>query len=292
MTSEQQYTIGIIGFGFVGKAIYHGFAQTTNFRIYDINPFESVDTFEEVLAESDFIFVCLPTPTDFVTGGQDRSIIDGVVQQCALLLEDTKRILIIKSTVVPGTTQSYIDKYPNVNIVFNPEFLTERTSRLDFINQSRIILGGKQENTQKVEKLYRLRFPSVPICHVTATVAEAVKYFTNCFFAAKVSICNEFYEICQSLGIDYDKTMAITMLDGRIGNSHWQVPGPSGGFGFSGSCFPKDLNAFMFKAKELGIDPVMLKAAWEKNLQVRKDQDWLEIRQSASRRGRAQEKRI
>lgn len=280
--SAQTHTIGIIGFGFVGKAIHHGFAQTTDFRIYDINPLESINTFEEVATESDFIFVCVPTPTDFETGEQDRSIIDGVVEQCAALLKDTKRILIIKSTVVPGTTQSYINKYPGVRIVFNPEFLTERTFKLDFINQARIVLGGQQKDTQEVEKLYCLRFPSTPICHTTATTAEAVKYFANCFFAAKVSICNELYEVCQSLGIDYNEAMGITITDGRIGNSHWQVPGPSGGYGFSGSCFPKDINAFIAREKELGVDPMMMEAAWKKNLQVRKEQDWLNIRQSAS----------
>lgn len=274
----MKYTIGIVGFGFVGKAIHHGFAQTADFRIYDIDPLESVNTFEETLTESDFIFVCLPTPTDFETGEQDKSIIDEVVSRCIPFLENTKRILIIKSTVVPGTTQSYIDQYPNTRIVFNPEFLTERTFRLDFINQSRIVLGGAPEDTMKVEELYRSRFPSTPICHTTATAAEAVKYFSNCFFAAKVSICNEFYQICQALGIDYNETMGMTIMDGRIGNSHWQVPGHDGHLGWGGKCFSKDLNALTYYIKKLGVAPTMLKAAWEKNLEVRREHDWLHIK--------------
>jgi len=282
---EQTFTIGIIGFGFVGKAIQHGFAQTTNFRIYDVNPLESLDTLEDTVYYSDFIFVCVPTPTNFETGEQDNSIVDSVVDQCAPLISNTHKILIIKTTTVPGTTQKCIDKYPQCRIVFNPEFLTERTFRLDFINQSRIILGGNIEDTKEVEKLYRSRFPTTPVFHTSATAGEMVKYFCNCFFAVKVSFMNEMYQFCEKLGLEYNEVAGMVLADGRIGNSHWQVPGPADKqFGFGGKCFPKDLNALMDLGKKLGIDPMVMEAAWKKNLEVRKDLDWYRIKGAVSER--------
>jgi UDPglucose 6-dehydrogenase len=274
---NENYTIGLIGFGFVGKAIQHGFSQTCDFRIYDLNPLESVNTFEQVMAESDFIFVGVPTPSNFETGEQDNSIMDATVERCAPYLENTNKVLILKSTIVPGTTQGYIDKYPNMRIIFNPEFLTEKSFRLDFINQARIVLGGKKENTELVEKLYRQRFPTTPAFHTNATAAETVKYVCNCFFSVKLSFFNEIYQICEKLSIDYKEVLGMVMADGRIGNSHWAVPGLDGQKGFGHKCFPKDLNALIARAKELGVDPTVMQATWKKNLEVREDHDWTRI---------------
>lgn len=282
----MKYTIGIIGFGFVGKAIQHGFAQTTDFRIFDVNPLESVNTFEETVNESDFIFVCVPTPTDFETGEQDISIVDSVVDRCAPFLSGTNKVLVIKTTAIPGTTQRYIDKYPDMRIVFNPEFLTERTFRMDFLNQSRIILGGKAEDTKLVEELYLSRFPSTPIFHTSATGGELVKYFCNCLFATKIAFLNEMYQYCEALGLDYNQIIAMVLADGRIANSHCDVPGHDGQLGFGGKCFPKDLNALIDLGKKIGVDAKLMKAAWEKNLEVRKDQDWYRIKGAVSERKR------
>lgn len=281
---EEEFVIGIVGFGFVGKALQHGFAQTTDFRIYDTQPRESINTFEEVVTESDFIFVCVPTPMDLENGRIDLSIVESVVDDAAPFVEGSDRILVIKTTVVPGTCQWLHDKHPHVRIAHNPEFLTERSYRLDFINQSRIVLGGEREDTDRLERLYRLRFPTTPICHTDWTTAEMVKYASNCFFAAKVSVCNEFYDICQALGISYQEVMEMVMLDGRIGNSHWMVPGHDGDRGYGGKCFPKDMNALINRCKELGIDPIMLEAAWEKNMQIRQNHDWLNIKGAVSKK--------
>ena len=283
---NDNYTIGIVGFGFVGKAIQHGFAQTTDFRIFDVNPLESIHTFEEVVTQSDFIFVCVPTPSNFETEEPDLTIMDETIEKCAPFVKGTNRILILKSTLLPGATQKYIDKYPGVRIIFNPEFLTERSFRLDFINQSRVILGGNLEDTKMVEKLYKTRFPTTPVFHTNATAAEMVKYFANCFFACKVSFMNEMYQICEKLGISYDEVIGMVLADGRIGNSHWQVPGHDRQMGFGGKCFPKDLTALIYHAKELGVDPKVMEAAWKKNLEVRKDQDWHRIKGAISNKTR------
>lgn len=231
-------TIGIIGFGFVGKAIHHGFAQWADFRIYDKNPTLSLHTFEEVAHESDFIFICLPTPTDFETGSIDLSIIDDAIDRLGAICdgEGPDPIVVIKSTVVPGTIERYRRKHPQMCLVFNPEFLTERTSKLDFINQSRIILGGSQVGMNELEELYKVRFPGTPIFKTTSTAAELVKYMANCFFAVKVSFMNEMNQVCKKLGLEYKEVIAMVLADGRIGNSHWQVPGHDGHFGWGGKC--------------------------------------------------------
>jgi len=274
---NTKYTIGIIGFGIVGKALQHGFAQTTDFRIYDINPVISENTIEEVCNDSDFIFICVPTPMDGETGISDYSIVEDTIKKCRPHVKDSRKILIIKSTVVPGTTELLQEKYPDVRIVFNPEFLTARSFRLDFINTSRIILGGYSDDVRTVYKLYRQRFPNTPILCTDPTSAEAAKCFANCFFATKVALCNEFYDICEGLEIDYNNVMGLVMRDGRIGNSHIDVPGHDGDRGFGGLCFPKDINATIKKAEDVGVDPIIMKAAWNTNLRVRKNKDWLYI---------------
>ena len=273
--SKKRDTIGIIGFGYVGRAIQHGFAQTCDFRIYDINPTISENTLEEVCKDSEYIFVCVPTPMKS-TGECDISIVEYTVKKCHKYLKNTDKILIIKSTVVPFTTYMLKNKYPHMRIVFNPEFLTARTYKLDFINSARIILGGNIADTRKVEILYRKRFPdkSVPIYHTDSTTAETVKELANCFLATKVLLCNEFYDICDKIGVDYNEVMEMILADGRIGRSHTDVPGHDSKRGISGVCFPKDMNAMIHMAKALGVEPMIMEAAWKKNLQVRPKKDW------------------
>lgn len=274
---SKKPTIGLVGFGLVGRAIHHGFALTADFRIYDKNPKLSENTFEETVKDSDFIFICVPTPMKKKTGEADISIIDRVLNDISQIGPKENHVIIIKSTIPPGTTEIFKLMYPDLNIIHNPEFLTARSYRLDFINQSRIILGGDRKDCKKVEKLYRIRFPHTPLYITDSITAEMTKYTANCFFATKLSFFNEMYDICQKLGISYKEVCKLVIADGRIGNSHYDVPGHDKKRGFSGLCFPKDINALIYKAKELGIDPIILKAAWEKNLKVREKRDWEEI---------------
>ena len=101
-----------------------------------------------------------------------------------------------------------------------------------------------------------------------------IKYFTNCYLSTKVSFANEMYEICQGLGIDYDKVIEYAQHDERLGYSHWNVPGPDGDFGYGGHCFPKDVKALMHEASQLGINFTLLKATDSKNNHVRKNRNW------------------
>ena len=110
-----------------------------------------------------------------------------------------------------------------------------------------------------------------------------IKYVKNTFFATKVSFANEMYQICQKLNVDYAKMIEIAKNDDRMGWEHWRVPGPTMGegqcvgkymHGFAGPCLPKDIQAFIMLAQSLGIDPKVMIAAWEKNLEVRPERDW------------------
>ena len=137
--------------------------------------------------ESEFIFVSVPTPMNIGHGGEiDLSILDQVLDQIEKVNQQSNNIVIVKSTAVPGTTLKYIERYPTLNIVFNPEFLTERTARLDFINTSRIVIGAEhKELSQRVKELYRDRFTATQIIETDTQSAEFIKYMCNCFFSLK-----------------------------------------------------------------------------------------------------------
>ena len=274
----KMYDIGIIGNGFVGSAISAGFVLHVNdIFIYDVDPAKSTTTLQSVLDNSQFIFVCVPTPMKPKAGGEiDTSILDTILYKINRM-NRRNNVIIIKSTIIPGTMERYIEEFPLLNLVFNPEFLTERRARLDFINASRVVLGGKDELVNRVEKLYRDRFPVVPILKTDVATAQLIKYMVNCFFAVKISYMNEIKQLSDIVGANWDDTIEGFISDGRIGNSHIDVPGHDGDVGFGGKCFPKDINALIYKCKQVGVTPHVTEAAWKKNKEVRSDLDWYDI---------------
>ncbi len=274
----MKFNIGIIGKGFVGSAVSVGFSPSTGFdsniRSYDKIEQKSTHSLEETVNESSVIFISVPTPS-LKTGKIDLSIVESLFEDISRVNKNSENVFLLRSTVVPGTSKKIADKFPNLNIVFNPEFLTERSAYFDFINQSRVILGGNQKHTAIVAELYKSRFGQyLPIIQTDYQSAEMIKYMNNLFFATKVSFLNEMYQIADKSNVDWNTAVEGFILDGRIGHSHLQVPGPDGKFGFGGSCFPKDIQALIMYAKELGINPSVLLGVWEKNLDVRPERDW------------------
>jgi len=261
-------TIGIIGNGFVGESQAFAFSPTTDVRIYDIDPLKASHTLEETL-QQEFVFVCLPTPMT-MDGVQDISYIENFFESITPN-EDT--IFIIKSTVLPGTTSKLIDKY-GYNIIFSPEFLTERTAKLDMLTQARIIFGGSEELTNRVEELFTDRFMNRHIIHTNSTTAEYIKYMNNTFFATKVAVMNEFYRLSQLIDVDWKTALYGFTADGRVGDSHLHVPGPDGKLGYGGTCFPKDVNAIINFAKEHGVSMNAIEGGWNTNVEVRPERDW------------------
>ena len=267
-------SIGIVGQGFVGTAVRVGFENRVTVETYDKYSREksTCSTLEELVERTKMLFVCLPTPMN-----PDGSCDTSIIEETILKIDNvgTKdHVVIIKSTVLPGTTEKLNDRCTKIQVVFNPEFLTEANYIEDFKNQARIILGGPRPGTTKVKTLYKKVFQETPIIKTGSTIAELVKYFTNCFLASKVSFANEFKQVCDKVNADFDKVVEYALYDKRIGKTHFSVPGPDGKLGFGGSCFPKDLNAFISLAIEAGINPAIMSATWEKNLELRPEKDW------------------
>jgi len=270
--------IGIIGQGFVGGAIKEGFKDHFSLFLYDkFSDGKSNTNLEGVVANADVIFVCVPTPMDARTGEASISIVEEVISEIDDIAGDLGKnpTLIIKSTVPPGTTQHCNDISRYCEVVFNPEFLTEANAVNDFKNQNRIIIGtcdGYQAD--EVVAIFRKVFPDVLIPVTESQEAEMCKYITNTFLSVKVSFANEIYDICEAHGIDYEVAKDLAILDPRLGNSHWMVPGPDGDRGFGGHCFPKDLHGLCYVAEEFGVDVDVLKATLTTNNRVRADRDW------------------
>lgn len=265
--------IGIIGQGFVGNAVNIGMSSGFPIKAYDvISEKSNVSSITELYNDSDVIFVCLPTPMK-KSGECDISIVDGVMSQLNEL--GGNKIVILKSTVPPGTCDSLQEKYQNIDLMFNPEFLTEANAVSDFINQDRIVLGGRnQESLLRVRDMFRRTFSSTPIMITDCKSAEMIKYVTNCFLSVKVSFANQMYDLCKSFGMDYASIIDIAKLDKRLGDSHWKVPGPDGDRGYGGHCFPKDMSALLFFGQQHGVNLTLIEESINYNNAIRTDRDW------------------
>jgi len=274
--------IGIVGQGYVGTAIKVGFESYYDLETYDkFSATKSTCELFDLVAECKVIFVCVPTPMN-TDGSCHTDIVESVVKE----IDDwTSRkgikdnpIVVLKSTIPPGTTDRLHKKYKNVNVIFNPEFLSEANFIEDFKNQTRVILGGTRKGTNLLRQVYSKVFPTAHIIKTGSITAEMVKYMTNAYLATKVSFSNEVKQICDKLDIDYDKVVEYATLDDRLGKTHLSVPGPDGDLGFGGHCLPKDINALISVAHELNIQTEVLEAVVETNDKVRENRDWEDMK--------------
>ena len=271
--------IGIIGQGFVGNAVYQKFKNYYDVLTYDLDESKSNSDVNEIIYKCENIFVCLPTPMNN-DGSCNINIVEQVLTGIDLTTDnlETQRNIIIKSTIPPGTTAKWNLRFESLNIVFNPEFLTEANAVSDYENQDRIILGGVRPATTELKTIFSKVFPKAHIIKTDSTHAEMVKYLTNTFLATKVSFANEMYSLCNQLNIDYDKVVEYATLDDRLGKSHWNVPGPDGDFGFGGHCFPKDLAAILHLSEKLNTMNNVLCAVQETNNNIRRNRDWEQMK--------------
>ncbi len=263
----KKIKVGIIGNGFVGEAQAFAFSPVAEVLIYDIDPLKSKDPIESV-HNCSYVFICVPTPMNSA-GNQDFSYVEKAFEKAS-----DKPIYIIKSTILPKSTEKLQKIYPNYKIIFSPEFLTERNAKLDMLTQSRIILGGEKKLTSKVEELFNKRFKNKNIIKTDSTTAELIKYMNNTFFATKVSIMNEFKLISNAIGADWNDALFGFSSDGRIGDSHLNVPGHDGKLGYGGTCFPKDVSSFINFAKQNNINLNAIEGGWRTNLKLRPEKDW------------------
>ncbi|MBR9706927.1 MAG: UDP-glucose/GDP-mannose dehydrogenase family protein [Candidatus Diapherotrites archaeon] len=264
--------IGIIGHGYVGKALDYAF-RIPGFTVRVYDKFKELNSLENVVDKSDFIFLCVPTP--YKDDKIDLTIMDEVMEQVAKRAQNTDKIIIIKSSVIPGTTAVFSKKYPECKIACNPEFLREDHYIEDLLNASRIVIGADDANVaKKVHDLYHYRLPNTKIFTGSSIEAEMCKYMANAFLATKVIFGNEIDALCNKLGADYSKVKEMVVADKRIGDSHLDHEDKKG---FGGKCFPKDLVALLALFKDEDVDAALLKTVWSKNLGFRKDKEWEKI---------------
>jgi len=260
--------VGIAGVGMVGGALQRyfekkGYQRGKNLFLYDKN--KALGSMDEV-NEADVIFICVPTP--FLKEGKvfDLSYNEEV---CAGIKEG--KIVVIKSTVLPGTTDYFQKKYPQNKFLFNPEFLTELTADQDMNYPDRQIIGYTEKSFE-VAKDILLLLPLAPYEKIMpAAEAELVKYFGNNWFCLKVIYANLIYDVCQKLGLDYDRVKEAASADKRIGPSHLEVM-HKGYRGYGGKCLPKDIRAMIQFGDKIGVDLKLHKVAEEINNKLMEEQ--------------------
>ncbi len=254
--------LGVIGLGVVGSAIRHGFERLGHDTTF-YDPKYPKTALRDVL-DTDAVFICVPTPSR-ADGSCDPSTVELVIDHIAVM--GYAGLVVIKSTVPPGTTVMFQARHPQLRIAFCPEFLRERVAYADFYENHDVCVIGAQ--TDADYELLRLAHASLPahFARMTATEAELAKYYSNVFNALRIVFANEFYEVCKALGANYETIKAAMIKRTSIGDSYLDCNEHFRGFG--GACLPKDTSAFAAVVRELGLDLKLFETIVDENRKFR-----------------------
>ena len=268
--------ISVVGLGFVGGAMVKAFKHkgVKNITCYDKFKDGGIGTLEDCL-ETDIMFLALPTPYDEITKKYYLEPLEETLEK--LNVNNYKGLVVIKSTVEPGTTERLNKYYSNLNLCHNPEFLTARTAYHDFLNQKHIVLGKSSlcdnEVFQGVINFYSSFWSDARVSLCKSTESEMMKLGCNCFYSVKIQFFNELYLTCQSQGMDYNKVKNMMLDNDWINPMHTNVPGPDGSLSYGGLCFPKDTNALANHMERNNIPNSVLKATIQERNIMRDDHD-------------------
>lgn len=256
-------TVGVVGNGVVGNATARAFMEHAEVRVYDAVPERRTHPLTHpgpgrAVLDCDVVFVCLPTPMG-ADGRCDLSAVDGFFRDVTTRADVSPEAVreagyVLRSTVPVGTTRRLAREYGLPNLLHCPEFLTARCAATDAQLPARNVVGYPtwECGANPLPDLLRRRFPGVPLHLVTSDESEFVKSAQNSFFAVKVSFWNEARSLADRHGLDWGRVMDAVLADGRIAHSHTRVPGRDG-FGFGGSCLPKDLSSFACQLADAGL---------------------------------------
>lgn len=253
---STNHKIGVMGLGMVGGALFRYFklqrSMVVGDRLFGYDPAKGFRD-KAALNRAEIVFVCVPTPYDDTIGGFDLSYVRNAVGT----LEGSK-VVVIKSTVLPGTTEKLQEEFPKHRFLFNPEFLTESTADQDMLYPDRQLIGYTDHSYTFAGDVMQL-LPLAPFERVMRSrEAEMVKYFGNTWFSTKVVFANQMYDFCKSLDIDYETVKESAAADKRIGRSHLDVL-HSGYRGYGGKCLPKDTRALIQHGDRYGAEMELLK---------------------------------
>lgn len=265
--------IGICGLGFVGGAMHDSFGMKDNIHlvVYDKYKHGGIGEFDELLS-TDILFLSLPTLYNEDIGEYDKR---PIIETLGLLKDkEYNNLVVIKSTVEPGTCQKLADEY-HLNIVHNPEFLTARQAFDDFHNQNHIVLGKTNQcSANKYDRLfnfYKSHYPEAQISKCTSTESESMKLFLNSFYAIKVQFFTEIFLSCNKMDMDFVKVRDLMLKNNWINPMHTCIPGPDGKISYGGMCFPKDTKALLAFMREKEVPCRVLEGVVEERDRMRDD---------------------
>jgi len=244
---EKKYKIGVCGVGMVGGAVRDYF-KTKNISLFLYDPKKNIGS-KDIINKADIIFLCVPTP--YLKDGKGFNL-SYIEDSCDIMVGS--KVLVIKSTILPGTTEKLQKKYTQHKFIFNPEFLSELTAHDDMINPDRQIIGYTKESKSIAEYILSI-LPQAPSSKIMlSTEAEMVKYFNNTFNAVKVIFANQMYDLCQAMGINYDNVMEISAKSKFIKTKDHLDVWHKNFRGYGGKCLPKDIRALIQLADSLNVD--------------------------------------
>ena len=256
--------IAIVGHGYVGKAMEKFFEKHYELVIYD--PPAGYAVTKDDVNECDATFICVPTPRS-EDGSCDISLVEDVVSWI------NTEIIVIKSTIEVGTTKILSERYDK-DLVFSPEYVGESTywTPFNFHHDMKetpfYTFGGNKNSCSKViDLILPVTGPCKQYNITDSTTAEMAKYMENAFYATKVAFCNELYDICDAVNVDWNAVRELWLSDPRLHRMHTAVFKDNRGFG--GKCLPKDTSALVQIAKKAGVTSDLLEGVLSSNKKVR-----------------------
>lgn len=260
--------IGIIGLGFVGNAVresYKDHYPLIDLVLIDLDPSKGCTGSYSDLHDASAVFICVNSPMND-DGSCNTTALEAVLSN----LTTFKGAIISKVTAPPNVYEKLQAQFPN--LVHAPEFLTAANAVQDYLSSKYSIIGGEVKAfMHEADRIIKIGLPDIQTTFFcTIKEASLTKYTINSFLSTKVIFMNEMAELAKVSGISWEKVRELIALDSRrIGNSHTQVPGPDGYYGFGGACFPKDTAALLKYAEQMNSQLNVLDCAVKKNTLLR-----------------------